>query len=179
MRWDSSPLLTSPSNISIVYWTATAQNPEKELKLDFFFIHAVNLSILFKAFMGLPYIEASMKSRLLEMKGRMDLLIWAPRKMPQPQVDDILNYPIHLGWPKVFSKSYLHPSDDGHLAKFVRTVAFAEELCRPFETKLPSDNLPVSGDMWLKIGNMGKFGRLFLEGYSLTYEFIQLLIPLG
>jgi hypothetical protein len=129
------------------------------MKLDFFFIHAVNLSIFFKAFMELPYIEASMKSRLLEMKGRMDLLIWASRKMPEPQVDDILNYQIHLGWPEVFSKSYLHPSDDGHLAKFVRTVAFAEELCRPFVPKLQGHNLPVSGDMWLKIGNMGKFCR--------------------
>ncbi|KAJ5754201.1 hypA-like protein [Penicillium manginii] len=137
-----------------IYWTATAQNPEKKLKLDFFFIHTVNLSIFFKAFMELPYIETPVKSRLLEMKGRMDLLIWASRKMPEPQVDDILNYPIHLGWPEVFSKSYLHPSDDGHLAKFVRTVAFAEKLSHSYETKLDSDIFPVSGDMWLKIGNM-------------------------
>ncbi|KAJ6020753.1 hypothetical protein N7540_006257 [Penicillium herquei] len=137
-----------------IYWTATAQNPEKEMKLDFFFIHAVNLSIFFKAFMDLSYLNLSMKSRLLEMKGRVDLLIWASRKMPEPQIADILNYPIHLGWPEVFSKSYLHPSDDGHLVKFVRTVAFGEELSRPFEKKLPSDALPVSGDMWLKIGNM-------------------------
>lgn len=126
------------------------------MKLDFFFIHAVNLSIFFKAFMDLPYIEDSTKCRLLEMKGRMDILIWASRRMPEPQIDDLLEYPIHLGWPEVFSKSYLHPSDDGHLAKFVRTVAFAEELSRPLETKLDSDYLPVSGDMWLKIGNMGK-----------------------
>jgi hypothetical protein len=146
----------SSLTLHTVYWTATAQNPEKELKLDFFFIHAVNLSIFFKAFMDLPYIETAAKSRLLEMKGRMDLLIWASRKMPEPNEDDILNYPIHLGWPEVFSKSYLHPSDDGHLAKFVRTVAFAEQLSRPLETKLKSDSLPVSGDMWLKIGNMGK-----------------------
>jgi hypothetical protein len=109
--------------------------------------------------MELPYIETPVKSRLLEMKGRMDLLIWASRKMPEPQVDDILNYPIHLGWPEVFSKSYLHPSDDGHLAKFVRTVAFAEKLSHSYETKLDSDIFPVSGDMWLKIGNMGKWCR--------------------
>lgn len=87
----------------------------------------------------------------------MDLLIWASRKMPDPQVNDIVNYPIHLGWPEVFSRSYCHPSDDGHLAKFVRTVAFAEQLSRPHETNLDRNALPVSGDMWLKIGNMGKF----------------------
>ncbi|CAG8026858.1 unnamed protein product [Penicillium olsonii] len=151
-----------------IYWTATAQNPEKELKLDFFFIHAVNLSIFFKAFMDLPYIADSAKSRLLEMKGRMDLLIWASRKVPESHVDDILNYPIRLGWPEVFSKSYLHPSDDGHLAKFVRTVAFAEEFCRPYQTKLDSDTLPLSGDMWLQIGNLGKPLLLLLDSKDVS-----------
>ncbi|KAJ5085305.1 hypothetical protein N7532_010076 [Penicillium argentinense] len=135
-----------------IYWTATAQNPRKQLKLDFFFIHAVNLSIFFKAFMDLPYLSAANKARLLEMKGRMDLLIWASRKMPDPQPGDVLSYPIHHGWPEVFAKSYLHPTDDGHLAKFVRTVAMAEELCRPHEVS--GKKLPVSGDMWLQIGNI-------------------------
>lgn len=111
--------------------------------------------------MGLPYLSALNKARLLEMKGRMDLLIWASRQMPEPQPEDVLNYPIHLGWPEIFAKSYLHPSDDGHLAKFVRTVAFAEELCRPYETGSNKRYLPVSGDMWLKIGNLGK--RYFLS----------------
>ncbi|CAG8225358.1 unnamed protein product [Penicillium salamii] len=138
-----------------IYWTSTAQNPNKELKLDFFFIHATNLSIFFQTFMDLPYLSASEKSRFLEMKGRMDLLIWASRKMPEPQPNDISKYPIRLGWPEVFSKSYLHPSDDGHLAKFVRTVAFAQELCRSYE-ETSNIVLPVTGDMWLKIGNLGK-----------------------
>ncbi|KOS46712.1 hypothetical protein ACN38_g2289 [Penicillium nordicum] len=40
-----------------IYWTAMAQNPSKELKLDFFYIHAVNLSIFFKVFMDLPYLK--------------------------------------------------------------------------------------------------------------------------
>lgn len=111
--------------------------------------------------MDLAYLSASNKSRLLEMKGRMDLLIWASRKMPEPQPNDILNYPIHFGWPEVFANSYLHPSDDGHLAKFVRTVAFAEELCRPYESSGNLKNLPVKGDMWLKIGNLGKIEHSF------------------
>ncbi|GKZ71054.1 hypothetical protein AnigIFM60653_009905 [Aspergillus niger] len=156
-------------------WTATAQKPKKELKLDFFYIHALNLSIFFKAFVDLPYLKASDKARLLEMKGRMDLLMWASRKMPEPQPDDIMNYPIHLGWPEVFAQSYLHPSDDGHLSKFVRTVAFAEQLCRPYED---SKTLPVRGDMWLKIGNIAvdSVGVIFQDlwvrgsGFSESWE---------
>ncbi|KAL3490288.1 hypothetical protein BJX62DRAFT_207546 [Aspergillus germanicus] len=109
--------------------------------------------------MDLPYLTTSSKARLLEMKGRMDLLIWASRKVPDPRPDDIVNYPIHLGWPEVFAQSYLHPSDDGHLAKFVRTVAFAHELCRSRERGMNEasrmiQGLPVRGDMWLQIGNI-------------------------
>ncbi|RAH72929.1 questin oxidase family protein [Aspergillus aculeatinus CBS 121060] len=134
-----------------IYWTATAQHPQKQLKLDFFFIHAVNLAIFFQAFTDLPYLSPANKARLLEMKGRTDLLIWASRKMPEPQPRDVLEYPIHMGWPEIFAQSYLHPSDDGHLSKFVRTVAAAEQLCRPQESTW---DLPVRGDMWLQIGNM-------------------------
>ncbi|KAL2785436.1 hypothetical protein BJX66DRAFT_343075 [Aspergillus keveii] len=144
-----------------IYWTTTSQNTTKQLKLDFFYIHAVNLSIFFKAFMDLPYLTAASKARLLEMKGRMDLLIWASRKMPDPRPDDLINYPIHRGWPEVFARSYLHPTDDGHLAKFVRTVAFAEGLCRSHDERGENEagriigDLPVRGDMWLQIGNIG------------------------
>jgi hypothetical protein len=122
----------------------------------------VNLSIFFKAFMNLTYLTAASKARLLEMKGRMDLLIWASRKMPDPRPADIVNYPIHLGWPEVFTQSYLHPTDDGHLAKFVRTVAFAQEHCRSYDERVRNETgrviqgLPVRGDMWLQIGNIGE-----------------------
>lgn len=138
------------------------------MKLDFFF-HAVNLSIFFKAFMDAPYLSDANKARLLEMKGRMDLLIWASRQMPEAQPDDIRNYPIRLGWPEVFAQSYLHPSDDGHSAKFVRTVAFAENLCRPYEESMPT--LPVRGDMWLQIGNIGKQPSFD----SITFHLMRLL----
>ncbi|KAI9926056.1 hypothetical protein MW887_004515 [Aspergillus wentii] len=133
--------------------TAT-QNPKKQIKLDFFYIHAVNLSLLLKAFMDTSYLCTQNKVRLLEMKGRMDLLIWASRNMPQPQIDDVNSHPIHMGWPEVFTKAYTHRTDDGHLAKFVRAVALAEELCQPYEGESEKRSLLVTGDMWLKIGNI-------------------------
>lgn len=132
----------------------------------------MNLSILLKPILSLPYLSDSNKARLLEMKGRMDLLIWASRKMPTAQEADINNYPIHLGWPEVFAKAYKHPTDDGHLPKFVRTVAYAQEICRPFEEEAEARGLKVTGDMWLKIGNMGKF--LQIELNLLLFELISL-----
>lgn len=109
-----------------------------------------------KSILDLPILSAANRARLLEMKGRVDLLIWASRKMPTPQDTDVHTYPIRLGWPEVFERSYNHPTDDGHLAKFVRTLAYAQELCVPYEGEAKQRGLKVTGDMWLKIGNMGK-----------------------
>ena len=138
-----------------VYWTATAQNPEKEIKLDFFYLHSVNSAILFKAFMDLPYLSSRSKSRLLEMKGRIDLLNWVSRNMPKPELKDVIDYNIFHDWPDVFAQSCKHPTDDGHLPKYVRAVAYARELCRPYETEARNGFL-VKGDMWIRIANMGK-----------------------
>lgn len=90
----------------------------------------------------------------------MDLLIWASRKMPEPRISDVNNSPIHMGWPEIIARSYMHPSDDGHLAKFVRTVAYAQELCRVYETEAEKRGLRIIGDMWLRIGNMGNTAPL-------------------
>ncbi|KAK1144750.1 hypothetical protein N8T08_004761 [Aspergillus melleus] len=136
-----------------IYWTATAQNPEKEIKLDFFYLHSVNSAILFKAFMDLPYLSSHSKSRLLEMKGRMDLLNWASRNMPKPELKDVIDYNVFHDWPEVFAQSCKHPTDDGHLPKYVRAVAYARELCRPYETEARNGFL-VKGDMWIRIANM-------------------------
>ncbi|KAE8370206.1 hypothetical protein BDV27DRAFT_90307 [Aspergillus caelatus] len=137
-----------------VYLTATAQRPDREIKFDFFFLHITNLSILIKPIIDLPYLSTRSKARLLEMKARMDLLIWASRKMPEPRISDVDNSPIHMGWPEIIARSYMHPSDDGHLAKFVRTVAHAQELCRVYEAEAEKRGLRITGDMWLRIGNM-------------------------
>ncbi|RAL11343.1 uncharacterized protein BO97DRAFT_425657 [Aspergillus homomorphus CBS 101889] len=60
---------------------------------------------------------------------------------------------IQTGQALLMLNFYLHSSDDGHLAKLVRTVAFAEQLCRPYEEK-SKKTLPVTGDMWPNIGNI-------------------------
>lgn len=144
-----------------MYWTATAQNPEKELKIDFFFLHSVNSSILFKPIMDVPYLSDHNKARLLEMKGRMDLLNWASGNMPEPHVKDVIDHKIRLGWPEIFVQSCKDPTDDCHLAKFVRAMAYAKELCQPYESE--GRNLLVTGDMWLQIANLGKGFRKILH----------------
>ena len=162
-----------------VYWTATAQKPNKQLKLDFFYVHAVNLSILMRPILDPPTLSVADKVRLLEMKGRIDLLIWASRKMPTPQEDDIHAYPSRLGWPEIFEKSYKHSTDDGHLAKFVRTVAYAQDLCAPYEKEAKQRGLKVTGDMWLKIGNMGKTGAVLSRSFNVSLTLLSAVDTAG
>lgn len=56
----------------------------------------------------------------------------------------------------MFAKSIENSQDDGHASKLMRALAHGEEVSRPFEAKAKENGLPITGDMWLKIGNMGE-----------------------
>ncbi|KAJ5708940.1 hypothetical protein N7493_010274 [Penicillium malachiteum] len=134
---------------TVVYYTAAAQRRDKEIKIDFFFIHCVNSAIFFSKFMDLPYLDEKSKLRLLEWKGRMDLVMYVSRNSPSLLLDEVSKYPAKDSWDTVISRAVAHPTDDGHLAKLVRALAHGENVCQPFES-----GSPISGDMWLRIGNM-------------------------
>lgn len=102
--------------------------------------------------MELPYLDQKSKLRLLEWKGRMDLAMYVSRNSPKLPLDEVTQYPAKNDWKTVISRSVTHPDDDGHLVKLVRALAHGENVCKPFE----KDGMPISGDMWLRIGNMGK-----------------------
>jgi hypothetical protein len=142
----------------LVYYTSAAQRPNKAVKLDFFFIHCLNSSIFFSKLVHLPALSQQTRLRLLEWKGRMDLLMYVSRGCPELLRDDITNYPAKNDWTTLFARAASHPKDDGHLAKFVRAVAHGENVCKSFESQ-GQQAMPVSGNMWLQIGNMGKLYR--------------------
>lgn len=139
----------------LVYYTSAAQRPNKAVKLDFFFIHCLNSSIFFSKLVRLPALSQQTRLRLLEWKGRMDLLMYVSRGCPELLRDEITNYPAKNDWTTLFARAASHPEDDGHLAKFVRAVAHGENVCKPFESH-GQQAIPISGKMWLQIGNMGK-----------------------
>lgn len=140
-----------------VYYTAAAQRPDKQIKFDFFLMHGVNSTIFLSKIVSLPFISAQNKARLLEFKGRMDLVLYASRGAPNLYPDEITGYPISKNWNELFSHSIRDTRDDGHLPKLLRAVASGEQICRPFESQATTQHgLKVAGDMWLKIGNMGK-----------------------
>ena len=105
--------------------------------------------------MNQPWISASNKARLLEYKGRLDLLQYASRGCPKLLFSEIENYIPKKreasDWPSIFERVNLI-DDDGHAAKLVRAFAYAQRISRPWEN---SEKFRVKDGLWLQLGNMG------------------------
>ena len=117
----------------------------------------------------LAYLNQRAKLRLLEWKGRSDLLIYVMFGSPELHVDEIARYPAKQDWETVFSRSVTHPQADAHVAKFVRAVAHAQTVCRPFEGRGLA--MPISGDLWVRIANIGTYSIITDTSSSMMYEF--------
>ncbi|PLB42343.1 questin oxidase family protein [Aspergillus candidus] len=143
-----------------VYYTSAAQRPPKKIKLDFFFLHSLNSSIFLSTFVALPFLDVRSKLRLLEWKGRMDLLLYVSRGTPNLLLDEVTGHRASDSWNTLFAHGNAHPGDDGHLSKAMRAIAHGEIICRPFEAQAREGRLAITGDMWLKVGNMAKDSTL-------------------
>lgn len=125
-----------------------AQRRDKQIKLDFFLIHAVNANIFFSAFNAQTWMSAQDKARMLEWKGRSGLIQYASRIAPTLLGDEINNYtPKQSGmtWSLLIERTNKLTYDDGHIAKFVRSVAHGEKICAPYYGPADRDKkLPLS-----------------------------------
>jgi len=121
-----------------VYILAAAQRPDKALALDFYMMHAANLSVFYPVFLTQTWISSENKCRLLEWKGRLDLAIFASCKAPVLHPDRIASYaPVRpSGWEAIFSRACLY-GDDGHTAKLIRAVTLAAAEYEKFPDVLP------------------------------------------
>lgn len=135
-----------------------AQRPGKEVKIDFFFLHSVNASIFFSAFNAQSWLRAEDKARLLEWKGRIDLLTYASRLAPKIYPEEVANYaPRQQGmtWPLLIERANNLKHDDGHVSKLIRALAHGAEVCSPYEGGQElSARFPLKGNGWLQIANM-------------------------
>lgn len=141
----------------IAYFTAASQHPPKRVKFDFFLVHCLNCSIFYSSFLSRPWISSRAKVRLLEWKGRVDLLMYVARHVPKLDLSEITNYPITRDWNQLFHAGITHPEDDSHVVKLLRAIANGERVCKPFEGENAGTvSFAFQKDMWLKFGNMGE-----------------------
>ena len=116
--------------------------------------------------MNQPWITASNKARLLEYKGRLDLLQYASRGCPKLLFSEIENYTPKKkeasDWPSIFERVNLI-DDDGHAAKLVRAFAHGQCISGPWED---SEKFRVKDKLWLQLGNMGMMTTRLLLFFS-------------
>lgn len=136
--------------------TGSAQNPPKQVKFDFSFIHAFNCSIFFPSLLSLPYISQRAKIRLLEWKVRCDISMYAAHNAPKLVMSPIIDYEDERDWRTLFDMIITQPQDDGHMAKTMRAIASGQRICEPFEKSGRENGFFITDDMWLKIGNLRK-----------------------
>ncbi|KAH0562975.1 hypothetical protein GP486_002461 [Trichoglossum hirsutum] len=146
---------------AVAYYTTTAQNPPKQVKLDFYYVHCLNSSIFFPSLFSLPSLPATTKARILTWKARIDLVMYASRRSPRLLREEVESYaPRKDGtWEDLFGRVVGLNGDDGHIAKAVRAFAFGEVACAGAKGKGKMD-----AGMWRRAGHMGEFSPL--PGYG-------------
>jgi Questin oxidase-like len=143
---------------SCIYYTAAAQNPPKQVKIDFYFMHCVNSSIFWPTFNAQSWLSTTNKVRLLQWKGYLDLAMYASRRSPPLLLSEITDYqpakPKEADWNGIFERLFAFP-DDGHAVKLGRAVRNGQLVSQAWEGKgKGEEGMKVQGDMWEKIGNM-------------------------
>jgi len=141
---------------SVIYYTAAAQRPPKQVKFDFYYMHCVNSSIFFPTFNKQSWLSTANKVRLLQWKGYLDLAMYASRRSPPLLLEEISTYvPAKLEkgegeWPGIFERLWEF-KDDGHAIKLGRAVRNGE-LTAGKHGDVEWER--IKGFMWEKIGNM-------------------------
>jgi hypothetical protein len=147
--YSRASVLTSPT----VYFAASAQRPPHQIKFDFFYMHCVNSSIFFSAFLSpTSGLSRSTQRRLLEWKIWNDIVMYVSRGCPDLLIDEIHNYtPTKDSDMGSIIKRANKVEDDGHACKLVRAIANAEAVCKGYEEK---EGFRIEGNMWRKLGHM-------------------------
>ncbi|TVY88955.1 Oxidoreductase [Lachnellula willkommii] len=165
-RVDSSNLATRAAEVAncSAYLAGAAQRSHKVPKIDFFFMHAVTSSIFLTVLLQESWISEQDKVRLVEWKGRTDILWYAACGCPELKASAISDYPAAKSWEELYrAVNLMH--DDGHVAKFVRAIKSAEEVSQAVVGSQPenSNRYPMQGDMWLKLAGMAYDSTYGLE----------------
>ncbi|KAI8716343.1 hypothetical protein NCS52_00927500 [Fusarium sp. LHS14.1] len=156
-QWRVSPdelkLKTAEMINVCIFHTAAAQRPEKQHKLDFFLIHNVNCSIFFSALVEKDWMSLEDKARLLEWKGRFDIVAYAVRGSPRLRINEVVNYrpkKPQMSWGQLFKRvnAFL---DDSHVTKLIRALANGERVSREYDERA---DFPMKQNMFLKTAHI-------------------------
>lgn len=143
--------------ISCAAYTSAAQKSGKARKIDFFHLHLVTCALSLDVLMRQRWIKSEDKVRLLEWKGRLDLVWYAANGAAAMRAQNLLEYEPTLSkgmdWRAMYQAvNDIH--DDGHVVKFIRSLKHGEDVVKAFEQGDGMASFPVTGQMWFKIAQM-------------------------
>nr|POE51515.1 oxidoreductase afly [Quercus suber] len=149
---DELELKTAEMTNATAYYTGGAQRPDRVVKYDFYYMHCINCSIFFSAFLKQDWLSTTNKVRLLEWKIRNDLAMYASRRSPEIRLDIVRGYHPKQSsdWDSIEDR-VVHLDDDGHASKLVRALAHGQRICEPYESR---EEFRVKRDDWLQLGHM-------------------------
>ncbi|KAI6838676.1 hypothetical protein KC340_g3891 [Hortaea werneckii] len=151
VRPDELELKTAEMINANAYYTAGAQREGKAIKWDFYYMHCVNCSIFYSAFLKADWISEANKCRLLEWKVWNDLAMYASRKCPDIRLDLVRNHqPTQpSAWDSIEDRACAL-EDDGHTSKLIRALAHGQNVCRKYEAR---EEFRVKHDDWLQMAH--------------------------
>ena len=143
------------------YFAGAAQHSSrrKQVKFDFFYMHSINCSIFFSAFLNSKldsWLKFEDRVRLLQFKAWSDLAMYVSRGTPDLLLDEIVEYKPKRpndDWNDLFQRVNVLP-DDGHAPKLLRALANAEKVCADYEGKEEAKNWKLKDNMFLSLGHM-------------------------
>ena len=111
------------------YFTLGAQRKGKAVKVDFTYMHCLNASVFFHAFLRGGVMGRVDLKRLLEAKARLDLAIYVSRGCPELRAEEVEEYVPNketrgMDWQAMWSRLCAF-GDDGHASKLLRAVGNA------------------------------------------------------
>lgn len=129
--------------------------PDKieEYKADFFLLHSLNMLPMWPSILNHPWIPREAAVRLLEWMGRYFVLLYIAERSPAFKPEDINKYKRPLKpWAELFSQSINHRTDDGHLSKAMRALAWGRHITQASSKR--DKLLMKDGSTWLKLANL-------------------------
>jgi hypothetical protein len=146
--------------------TIAAQRAGKVRKADFFLLHMSTSAFSIYVLLQETWIQIEDKARLLDWKGRLDLLWYAGNGSSELNLKYTRDYQRSLSegmdWCTLYTMvNDLH--DDGHVVKLVRALKLGESVVKAYEQEKNSVDFPVTGELWFKMPKCAMTLRLALR----------------
>lgn len=118
-------------------------------------MHSITAGSFWPVLNSAPWISTTTKCRLLEWKGRSDLILYCQTGAPLPRPDELAIYrPLRpSGWQQIFQRACDY-KDDGHLSKLIRGIATAAQISKSY-VKNPGFKLTTDQEFFT-LAHMGR-----------------------